>query len=107
MRVSTRQYGRHHCLLYSLNSEDYIPHNAPRAGPGRAGEGSPLARFGRGPEVPAPWRRERDAARTDGTDAMAETDPKTVQDLTAVVRHLPGAAAVGVASGARAARDDR
>lgn len=44
----------------------------------REEESAEVAR--RGPEAPLPWRREPGPGPT-----MAETDPKTVQDLTAVV----------------------
>lgn len=61
---------------------DYISQNA-RGGGGepassREEESAEVAR--RGPEAPLPWRREPGPGPT-----MAETDPKTVQDLTAVV----------------------
>lgn len=53
-----------------------------------------LARAGGtlGAEVPVAWRRCRGLPVTDWTEPppaiMAETDPKTVQDLTAVVQTL-------------------
>lgn len=60
---------------------DYISQNARGGGEpasSREEESAEVAR--RGPEAPLPWRREPGPGPT-----MAETDPKTVQDLTAVV----------------------
>lgn len=57
---------------------DYTSHNAPRP-PLLARDGAAEVTR-RGPEAPPLWSRES------AEPTMAETDPKTVQDLTAVVR---------------------
>ncbi|XP_075796101.1 heat shock factor-binding protein 1 [Pelodiscus sinensis] len=49
----------------------------------RAASGAEIS--GRGADVPVSWRRLRGLT---SAAAMAETDPKTVQDLTAVVQTL-------------------